>query len=316
MTDTTRKLFSKQAKGTSNWHSDVNDNFDEIDKCFGIQAKSVTNADVTLTADEARSEIQVTSGTMTANRSYIVPTLEAKYCIVNSCAGGFDLTVKTAAGTGVICPTGCATWVYCDGTNVVAAPVNDFKDLTSLSSIAIGDMFAIYDLSAKTYKSITPDQILEIINGLTEDTSPDATADYVVTYDNSAGTAKKVLARRLALECLIIAVSDETTAITTGTSKVTFRMPFAMTLTDVRASLSTASSSGTPTVDINEAGSTILTTKLTIDANEKTSTTAATPAVIGGAGPALADDAEMTIDIDVAGTGAKGLKVYLIGRRT
>lgn len=113
---------------------------------------------------------------------------------------------------------------------------------------------------------------------------------------------------------ICIAVSDETTAITTGTEKITFRMPHAMTLTEVRASLSTASSSGTPTVDINESGSTILSTKITIDASEKTSTTAATAPVISDS--ALADDAEITIDIDVAGTGAKGLKVYLIGVRS
>lgn len=115
-------------------------------------------------------------------------------------------------------------------------------------------------------------------------------------------------------EVLMVAVSDETTAITTGTAKVTFRMPFAMTLSAVRASLTTVSSSGTPTIDINEGGTTILSTKLTIDASEKTSTTAATPAVISDT--ALADDAEITIDIDVAGTGAAGLKVYLIGTRT
>ena len=116
-----------------------------------------------------------------------------------------------------------------------------------------------------------------------------------------------------AAEVIGIAVSDEETAITTGNAKVTFRMPFAMTLTAVRASLSTASTSGLPTFDINEGGTTILSTKLTIDANEKTSTTAATAAVISDS--ALADDAEITIDIDVAGTGAKGAKVYLIGRR-
>lgn len=115
-------------------------------------------------------------------------------------------------------------------------------------------------------------------------------------------------------ESIIIAVGDETTSITTGTAKVTFRMPYAFTLTSVRASLTTASSSGIPTVDINEGGVSILSTKLTIDANEKTSTTAATAAVISDT--ALADDAEMTIDIDVAGTGAAGLKVYLIGTRT
>lgn len=115
-------------------------------------------------------------------------------------------------------------------------------------------------------------------------------------------------------EAITVAISDETTAITTGTAKITFRMPFAFTLTEVRASLATASSSGTPTFDINEGGTTILSTKLTIDANEKTSTTAATPAVISDT--SLADDAEMTIDVDTAGTGAKGAKVTLIGYRT
>lgn len=112
---------------------------------------------------------------------------------------------------------------------------------------------------------------------------------------------------------LAVAVSDETTSITTGTAKVTFRMPFAMTVTAVRASLATASTSGTPTFDINEGGSSILGTKLSIDANEKTSTTAASAATITDS--ALADDAEITIDIDVAGTGAKGAKVYIIGTR-
>lgn len=105
------------------------------------------------------------------------------------------------------------------------------------------------------------------------------------------------------------AIGDETTAITTGTAKVTWRTPFAMTVTAVRASLAVVSSSGIPTVDINEGGTTILSTKLTIDASEKTSTTAATAAVISDS--SLADDAEITFDIDVAGTGAAGLKVKI-----
>lgn len=112
---------------------------------------------------------------------------------------------------------------------------------------------------------------------------------------------------------IMVALSDETTDITTGVAKLTMRMPYAMALTAVRASLADASSSGLVTVDINESGSTILSTKLTIDATEKTSLTA-TPAVISDA--ALADDAEITFDIDAAGTDAKGLKVTLIGTRT
>ena len=116
-------------------------------------------------------------------------------------------------------------------------------------------------------------------------------------------------------EYLTVACSDETTALSTGTSKITFRMPYAMTLTSVRASLSTAQTSGSIfTVDINESGSSVLSTKLTIDNTEKTSTTAANAPVISDGN--LADDAEITIDIDQVGDGtAKGLKLTLIGTR-
>ena len=114
---------------------------------------------------------------------------------------------------------------------------------------------------------------------------------------------------------ITIACSDETTALTTGTAKVTFRMPFAMTLTAVRASVTTAPTGTTLVADIKEGGTTILSTKLSIDATEKTSTTAATAAVISDT--ALADDAEITIDIDQVGStvAGAGLKVTLIGTR-
>jgi hypothetical protein len=112
-----------------------------------------------------------------------------------------------------------------------------------------------------------------------------------------------------------VACSDETTDLATGTAAVTFRMPHAMTLTGVRAGVTTAPTGATIIVDINEAGTTILSTKLSIDATEKTSTTAATAPVISDS--ALADDAEITIDIDQVGStiAGAGLKVWLIGTR-
>jgi hypothetical protein len=133
----------------------------------------------------------------------------------------------------------------------------------------------------------------------------------VLTYESATSLWKN---KRLPTE-IQLAASDETTALTAGTAKVTFRMPYAMTVTEVRASLTTAQASGSIfTVDINESGTSILSTKLTIDNTEKTSTTAATPAVISDT--ALADDAEITIDIDQIGDGtATGLKITLIGTR-
>lgn len=118
-------------------------------------------------------------------------------------------------------------------------------------------------------------------------------------------------------ECIIVACSDETTALTPGTAKVTFRMPYAFTLSSIKASVTTAPTGGTLlTVDVNENGTTILSTKLTFDASEKTTVTAATPAVISDS--SLAADAEITIDIDAVGStiAGAGLKVYLIGVRT
>lgn len=110
---------------------------------------------------------------------------------------------------------------------------------------------------------------------------------------------------------LQVACSDLTTALTTGTSKGYLRAPQGFTITDVRASLLTASSSGAVTVDINVNGLTILSTKLTVDQSEKTSESAATPPVVSDS--SVSDDDEITIDIDNAGTGAKGLIVTLIG---
>ncbi len=108
------------------------------------------------------------------------------------------------------------------------------------------------------------------------------------------------------------ACSDETTALTTGTNKVRFRMPYAMTLTAVRASLTTAQTGGSIiTIDINENGTSILSTKITIDDNETTSTTAAIPPVISDS--ALGDDSIITVDIDQVGTSPAGLKVWLLG---
>lgn len=106
-------------------------------------------------------------------------------------------------------------------------------------------------------------------------------------------------------ETIQIACSDLTTDLTTGTTKAYFRMPYAATLTGVRVSLLTAGTTTGLTVDINENGTTVLSTKLTTDATEKTSTTATTAFVISDS--ALAYDSEITIDFDAVPTGGKGV---------
>jgi len=117
---------------------------------------------------------------------------------------------------------------------------------------------------------------------------------------------------------LYVPISDETTALTasTSTAKVSFRMPHAMTVTSVRANVRTAPTGSAMLFDIHEAGTTILSTKLMIDATEYTSTTATTGYVLSDA--SLADDAEITLFIDQIGStvAGAGAKIEIIGTRS
>lgn len=230
------------------------------------------------------------------------------------------LAALVTAADKLIYATGVDTFALTDLTSFARTLLDDANAAASRTTLGLGTMAveaaadyvtkALYD--ANTILIATTDNTpIAMTVAASRFVGRKASGDI---DDMTAAEAWAVLASGTGQpEWFTVAISDETTAITTGTAKITFRMPFAMTLTTVRASLTTASSSGTPTFDINESGSTILSTKLTIDANELTSTTAATPPVISDAN--LADDAEITIDIDVAGTGAKGAKITFLGTR-
>jgi hypothetical protein len=117
-------------------------------------------------------------------------------------------------------------------------------------------------------------------------------------------------------DVFIVACSNETSNLTAGTDKARFTMPYAGTLTAVKADVNTAPTGSTLVVDINEAGTTLLSTKLSIDVGETSSSTAATPAVISDS--ALASGAVISIDIDQIGStvAGAGLKVTLYVTRS
>ncbi len=202
-----------------------------------------------------------------------------------------------------------------DGTELVYIAQLGADAVTTVSDMQtfITNGFLLITTAASTYQTLS---------GMSSYLTTAAAAS---TYQTTSGMSSYLTTATAAstygtiaqakTEYLVLAASDESTALTTGAGKVTFRMPYAFTVGAVRASLSTAQASGSIfTVDINENGTTILSTKLTIDNTEKTSTTAATAPVISDT--SLADDAEITIDIDQIGDGtAKGLKITLIGTR-
>lgn len=113
---------------------------------------------------------------------------------------------------------------------------------------------------------------------------------------------------------VVVACSDESSDLIAGTNKTRFRMPYAANLSGLKATVNTAPSGSSIEVDVNQSGASLLSTILSIDAGETTSTTAAIPVVISGT--TLNDDAEISIDIDQVGVSAPGtgLKVtfYLV----
>jgi len=242
-------------------------------------------------------------------------------------AGTLGMVAENIAGNaeGFICSVGNLTNInttgslqgetWADGDSLYLSPtvfggVTNVKPSAPFHEVRLGYVEYAHAVNGKIYVKIDNGYELDELHNVSINPLTLANRD-VLTYESATQLWKN---EKQPVE-IQLAASDETTALTTGTAKMTFRMPHAMTLTSVRASLTTAQTSGSIfTVDINQGGSSVLGTKLTIDNTEKTSTTAATPATITTS--ALTDDSEITIDIDQIGDGtAKGLKITLIGTR-
>jgi len=172
-------------------------------------------------------------------------------------------------------------------------------------------------------------------NGSTESWVTLSTGDTVLTsqgdilYENAsglarlgAGTAGKFLTTQGTGQnpsytnptlSFIVSLTAEDGDATVADNLAQIRMPFAFELTSVRAFCNTAPTGAGLTFDITEAGSTILSTLLTIDATEKTSSTASTPVVISDS--TLALDAIIGFNCDVIGStlAGAGIKIVLIG---
>ena len=134
----------------------------------------------------------------------------------------------------------------------------------------------------------------------------------VLTADSSQSTGLKW---QLTKDVQIKVIAD-TATLATGDGQAIFCIPASLggcDLTAAHAFVTTVSSSGLPTVQIRNITQTadMLTTKITIDASEFTSYTAATAPVIDTGNDDVATGDLIAIDVDVAGTGAKGLGVIL-----
>lgn len=176
------------------------------------------------------------------------------------------------------------------------------NDIVTVGTLSAGNATAIVDAASTTAAGK-----IEVATAAETTTGTDA--GRAVSPDGLAGSdyGKRIIQ---------IKVIDDVTTLTTGDGKVHFFIPPELNgynLVDADAAVSTVSSSGTPTIQIANVTDSVdmLSTLITIDVSEKTSYTAAIAPVINTATDDVATGDNLRIDVDVAGTGAKGLTIIL-----
>jgi hypothetical protein len=143
-TSSLRLIKQGAGENSSTWGTLFNQQFsDLIDTALsGYATKAMADADTTLTAsngvaDESRAMVLNFTGALTAARNIIVPTTSKLYFIKNSTTGGFALTIKPTAGTGVSVRNGGLAVVFCDGTNAIA-PITQIPTTTTINDFVVG----------------------------------------------------------------------------------------------------------------------------------------------------------------------------------
>lgn len=105
--------------GTNFYTAGYGQNADFVFNYAAIDVSGTGN--YTLSAAEQNKISYNFYGTLTGNRSIIVPPTIQQYWVDNSTTGAFSLTVKVSGQPGYAVPQGSRAILYCDGTDVLNA---------------------------------------------------------------------------------------------------------------------------------------------------------------------------------------------------
>jgi hypothetical protein len=191
-----RLIIQQDGTNQGTWGGYTNTNIASLieQAITGVGAITVSgSSNYTLTvtngaSDEARNAVLNITGTLTAAINVICPTAAKTYIVKNGTTGGFAITLKTSAGTGISVPNGKTMMLYCNGTNVVSSIDYLAGTSTSATNIVGGAAGSIPYQSGSGTTSLlaasTNGYVLTLSGGLPSWASPTATG--VTTF--SAGT--------------------------------------------------------------------------------------------------------------------------------
>lgn len=242
-------------------------------------------------------------------------------------------TATTQAGTATTQAGNASASAAAAAASALTALNAPGTSATSTSSLSIGT--GAKSLTIQTGKSIVVGMTLVIARTSAPTTTrmsgvvssyDSGTGALGVTVDSVTGSgthtdwtvslSAAVIGSDLGKRVIQVKVIDDATTLTTGDGKVIFLVPQELNgynLVGANAFVTTVSSSGTPTIQIRNVTDAVdmLSTRITIDASEYTSYTAAAAAVVDATYDDVATGDRLAVDVDVAGTGAKGLGIVL-----
>ena len=242
-------------------------------------------------------------------------------------------TATTQAGTATTQAGNASASAAAAAASALTALNAPGTSATSTTSLSIGT--GTKSLTIQTGKSIVVGMTLVIARTSAPTTT--RMSGVVTSYDSGTGAlgvtvdsvtgsgthtdwtvtlSAAVIGSDLGKRVIQVKVIDDLTTLTTGDGKVIFLVPQELNgynLVGANAFVTTVSSSGTPTVQIRNVTDAVdmLSTRITIDASEYTSYTAAAAAVVDATYDDVATGDRLAVDVDVAGTGAKGLGIVL-----
>ena len=148
------KLLPLQTTGENNgtWGVVLNTGISQVDLALGGSLPlTMTNADITLTDEQARNAFFPITGALAANVALVFPNRGSFYIVSNATTGNFTLTVRPAGGTGFIVPQGRVALIFINSATASASGLvpDTYGQITTVRTLTAGtNTFSVLDKGA------------------------------------------------------------------------------------------------------------------------------------------------------------------------